>query len=185
MTFEELADCLHVEGFQETPSELHGLLSGRIAGGERLSPDSIGAALIEAMAIEEELVDNARDNLVKLYASILAAFEDDNFVFQPFLPGDDEPLPDRIGALSEWCECFLSGLGEASAQSAIQYSQDAVATIQDLAVIAQVGYDEEVAEEDEDENDFVELVEYVRMAAMMLYTEGNFSAETPPSGTIH
>jgi uncharacterized protein len=184
MTFDELAHSMRVEGFEESPSELHGILAGRIAGGERLPPEGIGSALVECLAIEQELVDNARDDLIKLYASIIKSFEDDSFGFQPLLPGDDMALADRVRALSEWCESFLSGLGEASGQSSLSYSQEAVDTIRDMAAIAQVGYEDEDGEED-DEADFAELMEYVRMAAIMLFTEFNFSSSAATPGTIH
>lgn len=184
MTFEELAHCLEVEGFDESPAELHGLLSGRIAGGERLPPDNIGAAIVESLGVEEELVDNARDDLVTLYASIIASFEDEAFAFRLLLPGDEISINDRVVALSQWCESFLSGLGESGFQGKAELSDEVMTAINDLGAIAQVGYEEDEEDEDE-ENDFVEIHEYVRMAAMVIYSELNFTPEVTASSTVH
>lgn len=183
MTFDELAHCLEVEGFEESPAELHGLLSGRVAGGERLPPNKIGAAIVESLGVEEELVDNARDDLIKLYADIIAAFEDEAFAFRLLLPGDEFSMSDRVLALSEWCESFLSGLGESGLQNQQDLSDEVMTAISDLGAIAQVGYEDD--DEEDEESDFVEIHEYVRMAAMVIYSELNFTLEVTASSTVH
>ncbi|MCK9504481.1 MAG: UPF0149 family protein [Porticoccaceae bacterium] len=188
MTFKELALCLEVEGFQETPSEMHGLLCGRIAGGERLSGDKLAQALIESLDSDEELVANALVSLEQLYASIVAAFESADLSFKVLLPDEDWPLADRVMALSDWCQYFLSGLGDSGLRGEANLSADVKDAIGDLAAIARVGYEGDG--EEDDEADLFELEEFVRMAAMLIFAELNIShlattAARPPSQTLH
>ncbi|MGD9660097.1 MAG: UPF0149 family protein [Porticoccaceae bacterium] len=188
MTFKELALCLEVEGFQETPSEMHGLLCGRIAGGERLSGNALAQALIESLDSDEELVTNALVSLEQLYISIVAAFESADLSFHALLPDDDTPLADRVMALSDWCQYFLSGLGDSGLRGEVNLSEEVKGAIGDLAAIARVGY--EGGGEEDDEADLFELEEFVRMAAMLIFTELNIShlasaVARPKSQTLH
>jgi len=183
MTFEELVHLLEVEGFEESPSEIHGLLAGRIAGGERLGDDALAAALVESFDSDEELVENALSSLQTLYASVIAAFERADFSFRPLLPGDDVALGDRVVALSEWCQHFLSGLGYSGLGTRAELSDETNGAIADIAAIAQVGYEGD--DEEEDEVNLFELEEYVRMAAMMIFSELNGAAVAASSPTLH
>ena len=184
MTFEELQTRLSVEGFDESPSQLHGLFSGRIAGGERLTPETLNSALIECLASEEEVVENALPSLRDLYNEVVAAFERPDFGFQLLLPGDSATLEARIAALSEWCQYFLSGLGDSGLQGRRQFSTDFVGAMSDLAAIARVDFEGEAG--DGDETDLVEVEEYVRVAAMLIYSEINDqSRDNPAPRTLH
>jgi len=184
MTFEELVRHLEVEGFEESASEIHGLLAGRVAGGERIDAQALGSALVESFDSDQELVENALPMLQTLYASIVEAFERPDFSFHPLLPGDDVALSDRVVALSEWCQHFLSGLGDSGLGTRAELSEELNGAIADIAAIAQVSYDGD--DEEEDEMDLFELEEYVRMAAMMIFAELNGSAVLAvPSHTLH
>ena len=185
MTFEELARLLDVEGFEESPSEMHGLLCGRVAGGERLAGESFRDAVADSVDSEEELVDNALPELESLYREVVATFEDNDFGFQPLLPPDSRRLAERVDALAQWCRSFLSGLGEAGLAGSSTLSEETLDAIKDLAAIAQAGLEGEPQEEDE--ADLMELQEYVRVAAMMIYAEINSSSPgaPPASRTLH
>lgn len=187
MTYEELTRCLDVEGLQETAPEVHGLICGRIAGGERLSGEALRLALTESLDSEEEVVDNAFPQLETLYSSSLGALQDSSFAFQPLLPPDSAGLEEQVEALSLWCQGFLAGLGDAGLNDDMSLSEDLVEALRDLAAIAQVGVEGETGEEEE-ESDLVELQEYVRVAAILVFTELN-APETiarPDNGkTLH
>ena len=171
MTFEELSRFLDVEGFDESPSEIHGLLSGRIAGGERLAGEKFRGAMLESVDSDEELIDNALTALETFYKEIIATFEDTDFGFAPMLPPDGADLEERVEALADWCQCFLSGLGGAGLSDAAGLSEDAMDAVKDIAAIAQAGLEGEPGEEDE--SDLFELQEYVRVAALLIYAELN------------
>lgn len=185
MTFDELNHLLEVEDFQESASEVHGIICGRLAGGERLSGDKLREALIESLASEEELVENAFEGLAELYQSSLAELQDSNLGFKPLIPGDDKPLEKRVAGLAQWCQGFIAGLGDSGLSGDGGLSDDATNSLRDMAAITQAAFEGEGDEEDE--VDFTELEEFVRVAAMLIFAErGTLAASTPKaSRTLH
>lgn len=169
MTFDELARLLEVEGFEETAAELHGIFCGRLAGGERLAGGQLREALVESLASEEELIDNALPELARLYQQALAQLRDSSYAFSPLLPGDDTPLQRRVDELSQWAQGFLDGLVDAGLSGDSPLSEDATQALGDLVAIAQAAFEGE--EGNDDEGDFAELLEYVRVAAIMIFAE--------------
>lgn len=185
MTFDELDRLLEVEDIQMSAAEVHGILCGRLAGGERLDGNALKSALLESLATEEEMIDNAFDSLRDLYESSLAALEDESLGFSPLLPPDDAGLDKRIQALGEWCEGFISGLGDSGIAGQAALSDDAMGALRDMTAIAQVDFEGEG--EEEDEADFAELMEFVRVTVMLVFVErGSLAASTSDAPrTLH
>jgi uncharacterized protein YgfB (UPF0149 family) len=185
MTFDELTRLLEVEGFEETAAELHGVLCGRLAGGERLAGDGLREALVQSLESDEELIDNALAELARLYQLSLAALSDSNFAFSPLLPDDDRPLGERVEALSQWAQGFLDGLVDAGLSGDSLLSEDASHALGDIVAIAHAAYDGEG--DNEDETDFSELEEYIRIAAILIFAElaSPEDVASPGSITLH
>lgn len=170
MTFNELTDLLRVEGFDETAAELHGIICGRLAGGERLPGHKLRLALLASLHSDEELIDNALPSLTRLYQQSLAGLTDPGFAFKPLLPGDDVPLVQRVEAMAQWTQGFLDGLADSGLSGETLFSDDAANALGDIAAIAQAGFDGDDGE-NEDEADFAELEEYLRVAAILIFSE--------------
>lgn len=169
MTYDELADNLEREGMEESPEEIHGLLCGRLAGGETLDREQLLLTLIENLDSEEELVVNGLPFLAAFYQEIGLALGDGDFSFQLLLPVDQADLTLRVAALSIWCRGFLSGFGDSGIAGRTQLSEEVIEALEDLAAIGQAGF-EGLAEED-DEADFFRLTEYARMAVLLIFSE--------------
>lgn len=185
MTFDELTRLLEVEGFEENTAELHGILCGRLAGGERLVGDGLREALIQSLESDEELIDNALADLTQLYQLSLAALSDSSFAFSPLLPDDDRPLAERVEALSQWAQGFLDGLVDAGLSGDSTLSDDASDALGDIVAIAHAVYDGQG--DNEDETDFAELEEYIRIAVILIFAElaSPEDVVSPGSITLH
>jgi uncharacterized protein YgfB (UPF0149 family) len=99
--------------------------------------------------------------------------------FAPLLPGDDEPAARRTEALAHWCEGFLHGLvsSERSAELEKRLAAEPIADIiRDMLEMTRAVADGTDAREEE-EQAYVEIVEYLRIAAQLVYEE---LADTPP-----
>ena len=91
------------------------------------------------------------------------------------LGGSARPATAALGAaaLGEWCQGFLHGFGVNA--GGLELSTDAKEVLQDLAAISQV---QDALEESEDgEGDYMEVMEYLRVAPLLLFTETRKSAE--------
>ncbi len=160
-----------------TPSEMHGLISGILCGGNN---DSSWQPLVhdltnEGLAFSQNLADSLR----QMHSATSDALEDEGFQFQLFMPeGEDVSVFDRTDALSGWVNHFLLGLGVTQPRLD-KVKGDLGEAIADLRNIAQLGYDED-EDIEELEMSLEEIVEYVRVAALLCYETFNRQQPTAP-----
>ncbi|WP_164716766.1 YecA/YgfB family protein [Cedecea lapagei] len=175
--YDAVGQLLNQQGVGLTPAEMHGLISGMLCGGNK---DSSWQALLhdltnEGLAFSQNLADPLR----QMHAAIGDSLEDEGFLFQLYLPdGDDVSVFDRADALSGWVNHFLLGLG------VMQSKLDKVTgetgeAIDDLRNIAQLGYDED-EDQEELEMSLEEIIEYVRVAALLCHDTFTRVAPTAP-----
>ncbi len=188
MTYEELNHLLVPLGALNSPAELHGLLCGKLCGGQRLSSEewlTEALAFLDVITSEEEgLVGDTegcgQTAVARLYPAVLAQLEDPNFGFQLLLPADEADISLRAAALGEWCHGFLSGFGSAGLAADAQFSAEAAEALRDMAAIVSIG---DGVEEEDAEADFMDLMEYVRMAVLTLFDE--FGRPAAPAPVLH
>jgi len=186
--FEEMANHLLEQGLETSPSQLHGCLSGLLAAGAEAEPEVGLDALAQALdvAVHGELASR----LMQLYTVTAAALQDDEFTFHPLLPDDDAELAERTAAMADWCKGFLAGFAQFSvgAQSpASALSEDSGEVLRDIAAIAEVAVDDDESEEDSEES-YMELVEYLRFAVLNVYMESlplQQGSSTDPGRPLH
>lgn len=174
--FDDIANLLVTEGvFAVTPSELHGLLCGCLAAGARPEPAAWLQAAADLLDIGAFAQEASKVGLLELYRLSLEQLEATDLDFEPLLPDDEQLLAQRAGALGRWCQGFLSGFGHYGKQTDSSLSQEAREALNDLGQIAQIAADAD--DSDENEADLMEVQEYVRMAALMLFAECNQAPE--------
>lgn len=151
-------------------AELHGSLAGYLSGGGRADAKSFGEALA-LDPLQDALNAGSTDAqaLQQLHRDTVAALDDLDDSFTPLLPDDDAPLAARANALVGWCRGFLGGIGLANVRARGRLSDDATEAMDDLA---RIGASELSTEDgDADEDAYIEVVEFVRVAAMLLRDE--------------
>ncbi len=185
ISFDELANLLAPLGVLNSPSELHGLLCGKLAGGAHLSEVSWLLEAVEFLDFTSAPDERIRAALTSLLHNSLQQLQAD-FGLKLMLPDDDSLLSERAACLSQWCHGFLSGFGSVDLGSARELDEDAKDILQDFANIVQIQVDDE-EDEPSAEADYTEVVEYVRMAATSLYLEfapaQDAAAEAPLTST--
>lgn len=163
-TYTELNQALSKTTLKLHPSQVHGLVSGILCG----NPYSTAAW--------EELVTGGKEPakthevLQALYDTSAKQLDEFLLEFQLVLPPDSEVLPERAEALTLWCQGFLTGLKLAQVQIVDRHPGEITEAINDIIEIAKMNY-EEVVESEEDEVAYVELIEYVRMAIILIYQD--------------
>ncbi|MCL6415686.1 UPF0149 family protein [Aestuariirhabdus sp. Z084] len=174
--FVELESC-------NAPAELHGIMCGQLAAGKRLSANEWIALAIEQMQLSE-LPDAARAMLQAFYDQTLKQLLGGEFGLRLLLPDEEDEIEIRAEALGQWCHGFLGGFGLASPK-ADALSEEVVGVLQDFAEIAQIQLDME--ESEENEVSLMEVSEYVRMGALVVFSECNPEAPVikPPSTSLH
>lgn len=182
--FDEFADHLLDQGVQASPSQIHGCLSGLLGAGAPTEPEHGLDALEQTLHFH--LHGELASRVMQLYSFTALALRDDEFTFLPLLPDDDEELALRTAALASWCEGFLAGFAyqiAAADPAGGALSQEAGEVLTDIAAMAQAVTDDDESE-DEAEDSFCELVEYLRVAVVNIFLDSGATARdgTPSSG---
>lgn len=167
--FDDIADYLLEQGAQCSPAQLHGCMSGLLCAGASTGPEYGLNALEHCLDVRPH--GEFAERVMQLYTFTAQALRDEGFTFQPLLPVDEEELDLRTLALANWCEGFLTGFAwQAAAESAPALSPDAGEVLTDIAAMAQAVTTEE-DNEDEAEDSYCELVEYLRVAVVNVFQE--------------
>jgi len=169
LDFDEYALALAACGLAFSATELQGGLFGRLAGGHTLAENELLAFTAELVEVSPLSLTPAKETLERIYQDTLAQAQDQQGLLELLLPDDDELLPERLDALSKWCRCYLSGLGQTGLSGDTALPADAAEAMRDVAAIALV--DPECQEDEDDEASYVELVEFVRVATTLIQVE--------------
>lgn len=151
-------------------AECHGLLCGLLCCRGADTPGDFIHHL-GAMQLLVEPGPALSAVMTELWESTGRQLEDEEMGFELWLPDDDESLEDRTISLAQWCSGFLAGIG--SCGQLDHLSEDAREAIDDLQQIAraELAAPGEDADSEEDEQAYVEIVEYVRVVAMTMREE--------------
>ncbi|MDX1605521.1 MAG: UPF0149 family protein [Candidatus Competibacterales bacterium] len=146
-----------------SPAEAHGLLCGLLCGNPVLTAED----WLSAAARETDRASTLTAELGLLYESTVIQLDGPDFDLQLLLPDDEQPLDRRADALGYWCQGFLAGLGLGGVTDHDGLSDDVREFLSDAAEIARISFDAHEPDSD-DEFAFTELVEYVRIGALLV-----------------
>lgn len=139
--------------------ELHGLMSGYLAAGGTLNEDGWLAQL----HVDADAGGSIEPLLQTLLQVTRFALEDPDLGFELLLPDDEAALAERIDHLFLWCQGFVAGF--ALVPAAPSLGEDAREALEDISRIAAF----RVSDEDQDEQAFMEIAEFVRVAVLLIH----------------
>lgn len=170
--YDDLDGALRRCGSNWDAAQVHGLLSSRLAisglnaGFDWLQIVLEGTDPADALRVECEVM---LSNLFEVAGRQLSERMSE---FSPLLPDDADATEARVAALAHWCEGYLHGLVSGGHEGALKerLAADPIADIiKDMLEITRAtdaGQDDE-----ESEDAYAELVEYLRVAAQLVYEE--------------
>jgi len=170
MTYEVINAIVIQSDAELSAAQAHGMATGMLCVNEQARSAEWLAELFRHAA---PVADQDKEVLARLFEETRNLLASDEFEFDLFLPDDDEAsLSDQVEALTHWCQGFLLGVGVTHADS--EWSKDASAILKDIIEFTKLDTD---AEGEEDENDFMEITEYMRSAVLLLKSELNDQGE--------
>lgn len=167
INYAELYDALSTINPDIEPAQIHGLCSGYFCAAPNKKPE-----VWVKKILGENKSSSAQASLKKLYEYTADQLKDFSFEFSLLLPEDETDINRRAEALGLWCQGFLTGLTQSGIQIENRKPSDLSETLNDLIEISKVNYGD-LLENEEDESAYTELVEYVRMAVLMVFQELN------------
>jgi yecA family protein len=164
-------------------SEVHGMLSGLICSGLAFESNDYLAMINDCFNNNEVLPNEAKTMAKEVYSQIWQSFLDEHFSFQLLLPDDDDTISERGNALSAWVQGFNLGFGLQHKDQPVT-SEDVKEVLTDFAEIANLS--DEIDENEESERAYFEISEYVRMSALLIFSElAQSPANSDKSETLH
>ncbi len=113
----------------------------------------------EAIELSGQLFDLTKSQL-----------QDSNLGFDLLLPDEDEDLYSRVNTLQQWCSAFIVGTTMAGLSDTSKLPKDSRELLADFTEIATSG-DFDLGDEDESEEAFEEIREYIRMGVLLINEE--------------
>ncbi len=148
------------------PSLLHGIWCGLIVGGQYCDPQDWLTLAADEAHTWKSLDTAVQILLLQLAEQTVLIMAQSDFSFQLLLPTDEEPLAERAYALSEWCIGFIDGIQNQQDQQTL-LTGDGAQALADLTKISEMDFNPE--ESEEEETSYMELVEFIRVAVMLIH----------------
>ena len=179
LSYAELEKALDTMQLGVNASDMHGSLVGYLCAGGQTAPER----LLDALAmdsVDAHACDQAQPLLQRLQGQALEQLRDPQFSFNPLLPAAMRPLHERADALVEWCRGFLGGFGLGGADAHKRLSDEGSEILRDFNVIA----GSRLAVEDPQDDEFAlnDVLEFVRVGAMLLFTEAHTQTAASSNG---
>ncbi|HEY7906341.1 MAG TPA: UPF0149 family protein [Wenzhouxiangella sp.] len=162
-------------------SESHGLITGLIAGQPNLDVDRLWVHWAGLNLDVEHDIDDPADPQATHREHLEAALEDTQkhlqsaeMTFEALVPSMDQPLAQRTEGLAHWCGGFLAGFGASGAVVRDEQATEVLALLSEIARAsseADESNDSSTDDLEAEEEAFVELVEFVKVAVLLLHEE--------------
>lgn len=173
LDYDDLEDALGEVDALPSAAELHGHLLGCLAVQPALLSDE-WLSRIERDTGTGALPASARTIMEQLHRQTVQQVQAGQLGLTLALPDENSSLAQRVEALAQWCQGFLAGFGLSSGRGG---DADVEETLRDFAAVAQAGFDPEGDDAEEDaEDNFFQIAEYVRLAAAQLCWEARMRA---------
>jgi len=169
--FDEFANHLLEQGLQSSPSEIHGCLTGLLAGGAPVEAELALVALTDVLDLNVH--GELAGQVMELYTVTASALQDEEFDFHPLLPDDEIDIAERASCLAGWCRGFVGGFAlgvAASPKKDLKLSKDAGEVLEDITAFSQADADE-VLDDEESEDSYFEIIEYLRFAVLNVHMD--------------
>jgi yecA family protein len=151
-------------------AECHGFICAQICIAGNITEHMLTENLL-GDAAEDMLISECQTQISELVIDVSEQLASPEIELQLILPDDEMSLEIRGIALTEWCQGFLSGLEVAGLDSTEAMSDASKELIDDLYKISRLNTEDLDEYVEQNEHDLMELIEYVRMGAILIYDE--------------
>jgi yecA family protein len=168
LSYDRLSEFFEQNGILSNAAEVHGILTGMIAGGASVEGDDWLLLLSDLIHEGQSFKPAVREHMTEMANDICASMRDPDLGFNLLLPSDHESLLERLTSMINWVQSFLVGFG-VNQTNLTGLSDDVREVIDDMVEIAKLDF--AVDEDEEGERAYFEVVEYLRISAMLCFNE--------------
>ena len=169
--YQTLLAALQKLDTEVSPSEIHGILTGLLCCDAGVGTRIWQQHLWPQWDNNDLLVRETLDSMNEIHDITRQQLNDPVCDLQLLLPDDEESLDNRVHALGEWGQGFLSGLTLGGISDFDKLGTDAREVVEDLVEIARAGTSYHLEGSEEDEQAYAELMEYLRVGVLLINEE--------------
>jgi len=188
MDFDQINEVLTPYQELESPSFLQGLLLGLMSGdGEIKETVWVKKVLLEADV--KSVKESFLVVLHEMYLDTDKMLNGSGFELELCLPTEDEPVATRAYMLGNLCEGYLYGMGLVN-KSEEKLRGDVLELVKDFGNIAAIDVEELEEDQEANEENLMELIEFVKIGIMTINEELNpgeatrIVTEDPPTDIL-
>lgn len=168
LRYDTVTEVLKKHNIIVDAAEVHGILCGMLAGGMNIDDQEWIEALADVIHQGEVIPPEAQSLIEKMFDRICQELIEADFALTLCLPHDSTPINERGSAFVNWVQGFL--LGFALHQNDLTAcSPETKEALEDFSDIVKL--DEEMEASEESERALFEVLEYVRIGAMLCFNE--------------
>ena len=167
---DEIQAALDRVGAPTDAPEVHGQLCGFLCARGEVDAETWWRESMPAVPSGNPLGAAARDELIALFEASRAGLNDPELQFSLLLPEESASIEVRVEALGEWVGGFLVGLASGGVSDMAALPGELAELVEDLVQLSRAT-DYGLTGEEEDEQAYAELVEFVRMGVLMFREE--------------
>jgi len=183
LDFSSVQAILATESVEAHAAEIHGVLTGLVCAGYAFEGTDYLGMVNDMLNNSEGLPKKVKTVVRALFAQLWQDILDDSYSFQLMLPDDDDSIVERGNALGVWVQGFNLGFGLQQHKATV-LSDDVKEVLTDFVEIANLS--DEMEEDESTEQAFYEISEYVRISALLCFSElGIRPEENNESETLH
>lgn len=168
VSWQQLSTSLKMAELGASASEAHGIVCGLICGGINLEDGSWYAAFNDLMNDGIALPIDLKTMLQQVFDNSCNEFVAQDYQVKLLLMDDEQSINQRAKSLAQWSESFLAGFAIGN-ESGKKLSDDVKEAINDLSQISRL--DAEIEDDEASQHSLEELIEYVRVSAMLCFAE--------------
>ena len=172
----ELEELLYRIDAAMGAADAHGALCGMLCARGTIELSEWVDHVIGEQEQGNEMLHDVVHKLSELHQSTLEMMNDATGDFKLLLMDDDDPLSERVETLAAWCQGFIYGLAAGGIKEGSELPEDTAELLKDMIEISRAGHDvDDTGVEESDDNDdeeaYMEIEEYVRMGVLLVYEE--------------
>jgi uncharacterized protein YgfB (UPF0149 family) len=175
-----LKKTLHAFQTNAHAAQIHGLLCGYLCRTAVNKINSTWESFFPGIKKSKKLYQLLQEIIEASYRQL----NEFSFEFYLILPTEKTNINLRAEALGLWCQGFLTGLDAEHISHLQNQSGEISEAIKDILHISEISFGD-IAENEEDESAYVELVEYVRLSVLMIFQELKTSHLLEPKEENH
>lgn len=176
LSYLSINELLERHNTASSAAECHGALSAVLcimgASGFEVWSEQHLSEITKAGASGDALAKQAIQQFQEWFDLVEQGLKSDDFEYNLMLPDDDELLEDRLEGLSHWCQGFILGLSFAGLTKAEDISEEIGELVKDIGDMSLITANDDSDGDEatqEEEKDYMELVEYLRVGVMLFY----------------